>query len=76
MKSSGCPCPLDQISILVFKHCPHLRSYLTAILEQVWESGKIPEVLKKATTILIHKKESCDDPANFSKFQNLRVCPA
>ena len=65
MKSSGCPCPLDQISILVFKHCPHLRSYLTAVLEQVWESGKIPEVWKKATTILIHKKESCEDPANF-----------
>ena len=65
MKSSGCPCLLDQISILVFKHCPHLRSYLTAVLEQVWESGKIPEVWKKATTILIHKKESCEDPANF-----------
>ena len=65
MKSSGCPCPLDQIPILVFKHCPHLRSYLTAVLEQVWESGKIPEVWKKATTILIHKKESCEDPANF-----------
>ena len=65
MKSSGYPCPLDQISILVFKHCPHLRSYLTAVLEQVWESGKIPEVWKKATTILIHKKETCEDPANF-----------
>ena len=65
MKSSGCPCPLDQISILVFKHCPHLWSYLTTVLEQVWESGKIPEVWKKATTILIHKKESGEDPANF-----------
>ena len=65
MKSSGCPCPLDQISILVFKHCPLLRSYVTAVLEQVWESGKIPKVWKKATTILIHKKESCEDPANF-----------
>ena len=63
MKSSGCPCPLDQIPILVFKHCPHLRSYLTAVLEQVRESGKVPEVWKKATTILIHKKESCEDPA-------------
>ena len=65
MKSSGCPCPLHQISILVFKHCPHLQSYLTTLLEQVWEFGKIPEVWKKATTILIHKKESCEDPANF-----------
>ena len=65
MKSSGCPCSLDQISILVFKHCPHLRSYLTAVLEQIWQSGKIPEVWKKATTIFIHKKESCEDPANF-----------
>ena len=62
---SDCPCPLDQISISVFKHCPNLWSYLTAVLEQVWESGKIPEVWKKATTILTHKKESCGDPANF-----------
>ena len=38
---------------------------MTAVLEEVWESGKIPEVWEKATTILIHKKESREDPANF-----------
>ena len=26
MKSSGSPCPLDQISIICFKRCPYLRS--------------------------------------------------
>ena len=65
MKSSGFLCPSDQISILVFKHCHLLRSYLTAVLEKVWESGNIPEVWKKITTFLIHKKESCYNPANF-----------
>ena len=55
MKSSGCPCPLDQTSILVFKHCPHPRSYLIAVLEQVWESGKIPELWKRPQQFLFTK---------------------
>ena len=28
MKASGCPCPLDQLSIICFKRCPYLRSYI------------------------------------------------
>ena len=32
MKPSGSPCPLDQISIIFFKRCPYLRSYLTEII--------------------------------------------
>jgi len=65
MKTSGSPCPLDQISVISFKRCPILRTYLTEIIRQVWVSGSVPTEWKKACTILIHKKGSTDDPANF-----------
>ena len=35
MKASGSPCPLDQISIICFKRCPYLRSYLTDVIRNV-----------------------------------------
>ena len=56
MKASGSLCPLDQISIICFKRCPYLRSYLTDIFRNVWTSGIVPTKWKKAATILIHKK--------------------
>ena len=65
MKTSGSPCPLDKISIISFKRCPYLRSFLTNILCVFWESGHIPANWKKACTVLVHKKGSRDDPANF-----------
>ena len=65
MKTSGSPCPLDQISIICFKRCPYLRSYLTELIQAVWLSGNIPEEWKKACTILIHKKDNSDSPSNF-----------
>ena len=64
MKPSGAPCPLDQMSIICFKRCPYLRSYLTEIIHAAWSSG-VPSEWKKACTILIHKKGSTDEPANF-----------
>ena len=64
MKTSGPPCPLDQISIICFKRCPYLRSYLTELIQAVWLSGNIPEEWKKACTILIHKKDNSDSPSN------------
>ena len=65
MKTSGSPCPLDKVSIISFKRCPYLRSFLTNIIRVIWESGHIPENLEKACTILVHNKGSRDDPANF-----------
>ena len=65
MKSSGSPCPLDQISIICFKKCPYLRSYLTEVIHTAWMSGVIPSDWKKACTILFHKKGDQDNPANF-----------
>ena len=65
MKPSGSPCPLDQISVICFKRCPYLRSYLTDIIHAAWSSGVVPSEWKKACTILIHKKGETEDPANF-----------
>ena len=65
MKSSGSPCPLDQISILRFKRCPYLRFHLTEIIRAVWLSSEIPSFWKKACIILVHKKGANSDPANF-----------
>ena len=39
MKSSGSPCPLDQLSIICFKRCPFLRTHLTELIRAVWLSG-------------------------------------
>ena len=65
MKASGSPCPLDQVSIICFKRCPFLRSYLTDLIHAVWSSGSIPSEWKKACTILIHKKDNTSVPSNF-----------
>ena len=64
MKTSGSPCPLDQLSIICFKRCPFLRSYLTELFRAVWLSGTIPDEWKKACTILIHKKDDTNSPSN------------
>ena len=65
MKASGSPCPLDKISIIPFKRCPFLRSYITAVIHIVWLSGEIPTDWKKACTVLAHKKGDTSNPANF-----------
>ena len=65
IKSSGSPCPLDKISIICFMRCPYLRKFLTEIVRIIWESGRVPSEWKKACTLLVHKKGTGDDPANF-----------
>jgi hypothetical protein len=65
MKPSGSPCPLDEISVICLKRCPYLRTYLTEIIHASWSSGIVPSEWKKACTILIHKKDVTDNPANF-----------
>ena len=65
MKISGSPCPLDQISIIALKCSPYLRTYLTEIISQAWKAKTIPDTWKKAVTILIHKKDTTDDPSHF-----------
>ena len=65
MKASGSPFPLDQISVICFKRCPYLRTYLTELIRAVWLSGSIPSEWKRACTILIHKKGNTSIPSNF-----------
>ena len=65
MKASGSPCPLDQLSVICFKRCPFLRTYLTDLIRAVWLSGTIPSEWKKACTVLIHKKGDTNIPSNF-----------
>ena len=56
MKFSGLPYPLDQISIICFKRCPYLRSFILNICPEVLRSNTLPAQWTKAATILIHKK--------------------
>ena len=73
MKASGSPCPLDKISVIPFKRCPYLRSYLTGLFlanqDQSGlfqdQSGDTPLEWKRACSILIHKMGDTSDPANF-----------
>ena len=65
MKAYGSPCPVDQLSIICFKRCPFLRTYLRDPIRAVWLSRTIPSEWKKACTILIHKKGDTNTPSNF-----------
>ena len=65
MKASASPCRLDQASIISFKCCPFLWSYLTQLISAVWPSGTVPSAWKKACTVLVHKKGVTSDPSNF-----------
>ena len=65
MKASGSPCHLDQLSIICFKRCPFLQTYLSEIIRTAWSTVSLPSEWKRACTILIHKTENANDPANF-----------
>ena len=64
MKASASPCLLDQVSIISFKRCPYLRSYLTDLKRRGLSSGVVPSACKGACTVLVHKKGGTDDPSN------------
>ena len=74
MKSSKSPCAIDQISVIMLKRCPFLRTYLSDIINHIWSSKKIPAAWRSATTILIHKKGSPDDPGNFRPITLQPIC--
>ena len=65
MKSSGSPCPIDQISIIPFTRCPILRTQLWRILSKCWTEKRIPIIWKWAVAVFIYKKGSPDNPENF-----------
>lgn len=65
LKSSGFPCPHDQMSIIILKRCPILRTVIHRIISKCWRDKVFPSCWKHAFTILIYKKGSNADPANF-----------
>ena len=76
MKSKASPCPLDQISIICFKQCLHLRTYIIAICTKVWGTNRIPSSWKRAVSILIYKKDSRQSselPTNYSRASHIKI---
>ena len=65
MKFPGSSCPLDQISIICFKPCPHLSSFILNICTEVLRNNTLPAQWTKAAIILIHKKGDPSLPENF-----------
>ena len=74
MKSSGCPCPIDQISIISFKRCPYLRTYITLLISEILKKKQIPDSWRRAVTVLIYKKGDTSDPANFRPITLENTC--
>ena len=65
MTSSGSPCPHDQMSITVLKRCPYIRILLHRIITHCWQKQIFLEEWRYAFTLLIYKRASKKDPANF-----------
>ena len=65
IKACGLPCPLYRISIIPYKRCAYLRSFITEIIRAVLLSGEIPQEWKSVFTILIQKNGDTSEPANF-----------
>ena len=64
-KNGASACPFDQLSILILKRCPILRTALHRIIVECWKQRRVPECWKIGATILIYKKGDTEDPANF-----------
>ena len=54
-----------QISIIVLKKCPYLRTYLWRLISDSWARGAFLAVWKRGITVLAYKKDSNVDPSNF-----------
>ena len=57
MKASGSPCPLDQLSIISFKRCPFLRTYLTEVIRSIW-SSKLYQLNGKKRVLFLYTKKA------------------
>ena len=55
----------DQLSIIILKRCPILRTVLHIIIRECWSRKQIPECWKRGATVLIYKKNDPSDPSNF-----------
>ena len=69
------PCPHNQMSIIILKRCPILRTFIHKIMSHCWRERIFPSCWKQAFTILIHKKGSNMESSNFRPitFQSIFV---
>ena len=63
--SSSSPCPYDQLSVIILKRCPVLRTLIHRIITHCWTNRTIPAVWKRGATVLVYKKGDTADPENF-----------
>jgi len=64
-KSNSSPCPFDQISNIMFKRCPILRSAVHKLIAACWNTSSVPTCWKGGFTVSIYKKDDAIDPSNF-----------
>ena len=65
MRSAASPCPADQISVIVLKNCPIIRTALWEIISHCWTAKYFPRVWKNGVTVLAYKKGELNNPENF-----------
>ena len=65
MRSAASPCPADQISVIVLKNCPIIRTALWKIISHCWTAKYFPRVWKNGVTVLAYKKGELNNPENF-----------
>ena len=65
MKASSSPCPLDALSVIIFKRCPILCTYLRDLFSACWALKYFPKIWRRAAVTLIYKKGDTGDPQNF-----------
>src|SRR6218665_2450662 len=64
-KARSSSCSFDQINYIMLKRCPILRTMLHKILTECWKTSSIPTCRKRGLSLLVHKKNDPEDPANF-----------
>ena len=61
----GKACGPDGIPGEVFKHCDAASAALFTLLRRMWELEHVPDALVRAAFVILHKKASVKDPANY-----------
>ena len=75
-KSKASPCPLDQISVIVLKRCPILRTILHKLITECWNLGSIPTRPSRVKTHYLQNRlseNSKDASSNRSNFEIILV---
>ncbi len=64
MKKNKAPGP-DEIVIELIEKSSALQDRLHKITNKIWDEHQVPENLVQGDTIMIHKKNNENDPANY-----------